>query len=421
MKEIICICEGISSDLLNKYLTENSLPNIKSLIDEGSSGELHCNEIPYEASGLTTALSGVDVKEHGIISYWDAKPYEYIPTEWNSNDIRNYMFWNQDEYRYNRYAIVNIFGTQPTYEVNGYILSYSMDTNLRYSYPEDLLRQLNRKRLLYVQDTCAFFTPKTELRSFSNDVLKIDELRKNTFISLLENDIDIGIVNFTAIDRLSHFAFHEVKQKETKETCLYQAYLQCDRFVGELMKYAEKRGAKFILFSEIGFGPLKRFIHINDYLCELNLMKRDNAKNKVDWSKTIAFESVQGSHGININLKTQFKEGCIGIDEYEDVLLDVIEKLRKMPNPECDQPMFKNVIRGSEYSESKHIPDILLVPYDWCYLPYGDSYWANHVSRHCQTGWHRPSSFWATLDKQPRENHINNLLDVAKYIKENAK
>ncbi len=420
MKEIVCICEGISYELLNKYLEEGSLPNIKRLVSEGNFGELQCNEIPYEASCLTTALSGVSVKEHGIISYWNAKSYEYIPVEWNSEDIKQYMFWNKDEYKNNRYALINLFGTQPTYEIDGYMLSYSMDKNLRYSYPKDLLNKLNKKRLPYVQDTCAFFNPKTDLKQFCLDVLRIDQLRKNVFINLLQDNIDVGIVNFTAIDRLSHFSFHEVYQKESKDTYLYQAYKQCDEFIGELMEFADKKSAKFILFSEIGFGALLKFVRINDYLCQTNFMKRNDVGEEIQWKETLAFETVQGSHGVNINLKTAFRDGCVSIDEYDDVIRDVMDNLKKMRNPHCDQPMFSDVIRGRDYSDSKYIPDILVVPYDWRYLPYGDAYWANHVSRDCQTGWHRANSFWATLDKQAEEFPIKSLQDIAEYIKANA-
>lgn len=420
MKEIVCICEGISMEVLDRYMEEGNMPNLKKMINEGASGELKCDDIPYEASCLTTALSGVSVKEHGIISYWNPKSYEYIPEEWRSEDVKEYMFWNKKEFSDNRYAIVNIFGTQPTYKINGYMLSYSMDTNLRYSYPRNLLVQLNRKKLLYVQDTCAFYTPKTNLFQFCVDVLKIDRLRKEVFFKLIEEDIDIGIVNFTAIDRISHFGFHEFYTKNSKDTCLYQAYKQCDEIIGELMQIAEKKAAKLLLFSEIGFGKLNKFVRVNDYLCNRKLFKKNDINTGVIWDKTYAFESVQGSHGVNINLKNRFKNGTVEMDEYEDVLFATMKTLEQMPNPFCDQPMFKKVIRGSDYSDAVKVPDILLEPYDWTYLPYGDSYWANHVSRDCQTGWHRPNSFWVTMDKNIGKKQIKNLLDISEYIKSQA-
>lgn len=416
MKLIICLFEGISYPLINEYLENGLLPNFKTLCSNGYCGKLECAPIPYEASGITTSFSGVDVNHHGIISYWNPKSKNYIPTQWKSSDISDLMFWNKEPFNNLRYSLINLFGTQPTYKINGSMLSYSMDKNLRYSYPKELLLSLNKRGLPYVQDTCAFFTKKTVKSDFCRDVLSIDMLRKNVFFDLPNDDIDISVINFTAIDRLSHFCFDEIDNVKLENSLLYKAYEQCDKILGEIINLSIRLKSEIIVFSEIGFGHLKKFVSINDFLMQNDLLRKDTETQKTIFNKTIAFESVQGSHGININSKKHFVDGIIEDNEYENVLSQVIDKLICMPNPYNQNPMFKKVIRGTEFSHSDLVPDIIVEPYNWEYLPYGDPYWADHVSRHCQTGWHRRESFWGYLGTADKPDDILSLTDIYNLI-----
>lgn len=416
MKLIVCVFEGISYPLLNEYLDNGLLPNFKNLCSNGQCGKLECAPIPYEASGITTVFSGIGVETHGIISYWNPKSENYIPIQWDSSNVSNLMFWNKEPFRDLRYSLINLFGTQPTYKINGSMLSYSMDKNLRYSYPRELLMLLNRKGLPYLQDTCAFFTKDTVKSDFCRDVLKIDMLRKNVFLALTNNDTDISIVNFTAIDRLSHFCFDEIDNVQLENSMLYKAYEQCDKILGEIISLSAHLKSEVIVFSEIGFGHLKKFVSINDYLMQKGLLKQEPESKKTIFSGTMAFESVQGSHGININSKKQFCDGIVSENEYENVLSQVINELINMPNPYNGNPMFENVIRGVEFSHSNLVPDIILEPYDWEYLPYGDPYWADHVSRHCQTGWHRCESFWGYWGAAEKTKGNMTLIDIYDFI-----
>ena len=414
MKLIICLLEGISDALLSEYVEHNLLPNFRKLFSEGNFGKLICTPIPYEASGIVTAFSGIDVHTHGIISYWKPINNFYKPEQWTSEDVRDYMFWNRKPFNSLRYCVMNIFGTQPVYNIDGYLISYSMDKNLRFTYPHNLLMDLNKRKLRYVQDTTVFYTKKSNRTSFYKDILKVDRLRKNVFFELLKEDIDVGIINFTQIDRISHFYFSQSNNVSREDSILFQAYKQSDEFLGELFELVEKNEAELLIFSEVGFGPLKKFVSINDYLNEKDLVRKIDEQ--VLYDNSLAFEAVQGTHGININRKGKYKYGLVSDKEYETVLTQVIEVIRQMPNPYTGRPMFKDIFPGREYSSGDNVPDILIEPYDWEYLPYGDPFWSNHVSRHSQTGWHRNTSFWGYYGKNIYNNGKKSLLDMFEII-----
>lgn len=416
MKILICIFEGVSNEALDFYISQKELPNFEYMFSSFPHGKLECNKVPYEAAGITTAFSGIDSIENGIVSYWKAKNYNYIPEEWKSENIKEYMFWNKEKYSNNNITLVNLFGTQPPYAVNGNMLSYSMEKNLRFSYPKELLLNLNKHKIPYVQDTCAFFTPSTDKDSFCDEVIRIDQLRKNAFINLINGYTDIGIVNFTCIDRVSHFCYDEIDEPLKEKSRLLRAYKNCDEILKDMIALADNYNSKLLVFSEIGFGKLKKFIRVNEYLERCGLLSFDKQNNIVDYKKSIAFESVQGTHGVNINLEGEFKNGIVNKSEYAQILKQIVDALKDMENPVTGLPMFKRILATCKYvNYSKKLPDIIMEPYSWEYLPYGDPYWANHVSRDCQTGWHRPESFWAFQDGN-LQNGRKELRDIYTMI-----
>lgn len=410
--------EGMSYDILLNWIENSYLENFKRIKQEGYLDEINCGRIPYEASGLTSVFSGLEDSEHGICSYWKANNKKYIPEIWTSNDIKDYMFWKKDDYKEHSFNIINVFGTHPVYQINGNMISYCMQSSLRYSFPSDLKLRLLKSGLSYMQDTGVFFKNQGK-EKFMGKVFEIENMRHTVGKELFKNDADISIINFTCIDRLSHFYMHELRENTIplRETAVYQAYKKCDEILGDIIKCTEKNNADLILFSSVGFGHLKKFVEINQYLAEKGLLRWESER-VPDWDYTVAFEAPQGCHSININKKSFYSKGIISDADYADVLIEVMSLLRAMRNPYNDNPMFKNIVPGKDfYKNATNAPDIITEPYDWEYLPYGDNYWADKVTRHSQTGWHRISTVWGGLGANISiKNRLTNLSDILPLV-----
>lgn len=394
MKLIVAIFEGADYDILLHFSRLNLLPNFKKM---SNINRLKCMGIPYEAAGLMSAFSGVKEYKHGISSYWKAKNFSYIRELWDSNDVKEKMIWNKPFMKKNKIGLINIWGTHPVYPINGCMVSYSMTKSLRYTYPDELSKRLIRKNISCVQDTCVLYDNNSVSTQFGNDVRRIDKLRHNVFLNMVD-ECDLSIINYTSIDRISHFLFNEYLTDAVNSE-LYLAYKQCDDILGQLLEIADKNKSDLIIFSEVGFGKLKKFININDELEKIGLLKYSNGS--IDWEETFAFESVQGTHGVNLNRKGTFKKGIVNEQQYESVLNKTIEYLSGLKNSENGLPLFKKVIRSDEYYHTCiNVPDIILEPYDQEYLPYGDPYWSNFLTRNNQTGWHRSNGFYALYSKK---------------------
>lgn len=411
--------EGMNYDILLNWIENSYLKNFQRILREGCISKINCSRIPYEASGLISAFSGLEDSEHGICSYWKAQNKNYIPEIWSSSDVKDFMFWSKDNYKDEKFNIINIFGTHPIYQINGNLISYCMERSLRYSFPGDLLFKLLKSGFSYVQDTGVFFKNQGKDK-FTDKIFQIENMRHNVSKELFNDDIDISITNYTCIDRVSHFYMNELKDNliPLNETAVFQAYKLCDDFLGDIIDYTEKNNADLILFSSVGFGHLQNFVEINQYLAERGLLKWGSNRTP-DWEHTIAFEAPQGCHGININKKSFYSKGIVSENDYNDAITEVIDQLIKMKNPYNDNPMFSSLVSGKDfYKNSRGVSDIIVEPFDWEFLPYGDNYWADKVTRHSQTGWHRNSTVWGGLGPHisGKKNGPKNLSDILPMV-----
>jgi predicted AlkP superfamily phosphohydrolase/phosphomutase len=398
-KLLVVSFEGLNYELLTGWIESGYLPNFKRVADEGHIGEIDCSRVPYEASGLISAFSGISDSEHGMLSYWKVHNKSYIPETWSSSEVKDIMLWNDSALKDYKFGMVNVFGTHPVYPLNGFMISYAMDKRtIRCTYPPTLIHELTRKGLPYVQELGAFFNKQEEWR-FIGEVSKVEELRHNVSMELINQDVDVYIINYTCIDRLCHFYMSELRNDSIslEDKKVFQMYVNCDRILGDMLSIREKQNADILLMSSVGFGHLKNFVEINPYLSQKGFLKWGTSERQPDWARTVAFESVQGSHGININRKSFYNEGIVEDSEFESVLNQLIDSLKEMRNPHNDNPMFSSVKTNKDYYNNPKGPDIVIEPYDWEYVPYGDSYWSDMVSRHCQTGWHRNKSVWGGI------------------------
>jgi len=157
-------------------------------------------------------------------------------------------------------------------------------------------------------------------------------------------DHDVVIVNLTAIDRSSHFYWQELElgpEAELDSTIL-AAYQVADAVIGDVLGAADDQ-TTVLAFSEIGFGPVRAYRSINEVLAKAGLAKMGEA-GRPDWGRSQAFEAVQGTHGINLNVQNRYKDGTVAPIDYHAVSADVSAALLAAINPSTGQPYFSDVV-----------------------------------------------------------------------------
>jgi predicted AlkP superfamily phosphohydrolase/phosphomutase len=402
-RAVVCITEGAAPALLDRW-GPDALPALYRLRGEGTYGAMRSEHVPYEPSGLLSAFTGYGPGEHGCFSYWDVHSPDYEPDVLDSGSSRRELLWHRPELGGRTVAVVNVFGTHPVRPVNGYTISYPMRRSMHACHPRGLPVDLARAGIPTIHDVTVWFTGQAKA-DFVPKVLAADAARGEAALHLLDGKggttPDLTVLNLTAIDRLSHVYWQELEEDSPvpeHEQAVRQAYQQTDAILGRLLDRVDDH-TDVLAFSEIGFGALRAYCSVNDVLAAAHLLEY-GADGRPDWRRTHAFESVQGSQGVNINLIGRYKHGTVAEADRDRTIEEVRAALLAHVNPLTGGPLFADVFRREDVYTGPAVdaaPDLVLEPYDWRYLPLGDTFWSSQVHRRLQSAWHRRDSFWGGL------------------------
>jgi predicted AlkP superfamily phosphohydrolase/phosphomutase len=397
-RTIVVVTEGATPELLTEWTGAGLLPNFGRLFAAGAGGELRAEGVPYEPPGLLSLLTGQRAGDHGFFSYWSCHDPEYRPQVLGAEQRRYPLLWQQPQLAGRRIASVGLFGTHPPEPSTGWVVSYPMYPTLRATQPPGLQRELAAAGIPLSHDASIWWHGQAR-QELLPKLLEADQRRGRAALWLFDRGADAVLVNLTAIDRTSHIFWQELEPGapgELSGAAVLAAYQVADEVIGAALDRAGG-GTSVLAFSEIGFGPLRSYCAVNDDLEQAGLLTR-TAGGPVDWAATTAFEAVQGTHGVNINLRGRYKHGTVAPDDYDRVRAEVADRLLAVLNPRTGRPLLAAVSPREEVYQGAAVgqaPDLVLQPADWRYLPLGDQSWATHVHRTWQSGWHRERSYWA--------------------------
>jgi predicted AlkP superfamily phosphohydrolase/phosphomutase len=400
---IVVITEGAEPRLIARWRAAGLLPAFDALAAQGAGGPLDAEGTPYEPPGLVSLLTGQRAADHGCYSYWTCHDPQYQPKVLTSGDGRYPLLWQRPDLADTKVASIGLFGTHPPQPLNGWLITYPMYASLHACYPRDLQRQLAGRGIRPVHDVSIFWTGQKR-DELLPQLLEADRQRGRAAMALFDDGADVVIVNLTSIDRTSHIYWHELEQLEDyggahgdgKNCAVLDAYRTADAVIADAMSRIDEN-THVVAFSEIGFGPLRAYCSVNDILADRGFLK-SGSESSVEFGGSKAFEAVQGTHGVNINVAGRYADGQVCASDYEKVRSDVAAALGEAINPRTGLPMFAAVSRREDVypgSATDLAPDLILEPADWRYLPLGDPQWATHVNRTWQSGWHRRRSYWA--------------------------
>ncbi len=396
---VVVITEGAPLGVLQEFIDAGHLPGFAALFQQGAWGELASHVVPYEPPGLMTAFTGVPSSEHRWYSYWTVHERDHKPRVLTSKDLRVKPFWMRPEYAGTHFSIINVAGTHPPVAIPGELITYPMGQTLKASYPSDLLASLLKEDLPCTHDVSIWFNGQAR-SDFAPRVVDADRRRVALTRHFYESGSEVVIVNLTSIDRTCHYYFQELEPGSPvprSESAILAAFQCADELIQSLLNTLDDQ-TTLLVFSEIGFGPLRQYVSVNEFLAKARLLTWKQPGAEVDWTRTIAAESVQGSSGININLAGRYADGTVQKENYEKVRAETAAVLREAINLYTGRNLFSAVVPREEVYEGagmEDAPDLILFPEDHRYLPLGDPLWALHVSRPLQSGWHRDRSYWA--------------------------
>jgi len=439
-KRVIVIgLDGATWDILNPLMRDGKLPNLKKLLDKSAQGVLMSSIPPVTAAAWTCFSTGKNPGKHGLVDFIYFPEHGYRVTIANSTTREAATLWNLLSARDLRVGVVSVPMTYPPEQVNGVMVTDLMtpNTSVQYTYPPELKQELLDKVGPFV------ITPG-EGENPSEPLTYLDKVRADVKASaeyalylLKKEPYTFFMYVFGIVDILQHQFWDHLQAdpstlNETDRAIrekVIAIFHQVDDGVGALAQNADAETTLFLM-SDHGFGPMKGFMHVNNFLLEqgylvlksggmsaikralfragvtpqnvhltlkalkLDLRRKVNrgraygmlrrfflSFDDVDWTKTRAF--ALGHIGqIYINLKGRQPSGVVAPGQEYEALRDQIRAdLLKLKHPATGEQLIARVLNREEIYHGAlldNTPDLLLLPADFKYVAFGESEFASN-------------------------------------------
>jgi len=384
-KALVIGIDGAPYSLLNSYLQNGLMPNLKQILHQG----LHLHQmnasIPDVSSvSWTSFATGVNPGEHGIYGFTDLQPHSYSIYFPNSRSRRAPTFWEilgktddktsslSQEYatkiqRPYRSIIFNLPHTYPAYPMNGVIVSGFVAIDLKKAvYPDSALAYLQS---IQYQIDVEPEKAREDKATFLKDLFDCFEIRKKSIWHFFQEESwDLFLACITETDRLHHFFFDASDDPENPyhETFI-RFYSELDQWIKGLYDaFMEASGGKgfFMVLSDHGFAPIKREVYINPFLQRegfLTLRHDGDFYEKVD-DDTKAFDL--DPCRIYIHDKRRYPRGRVSGEQKVHVLEDIEEALKGLKG-ENGEAVIDRIYRGEHIYRGSLLPqapDLVCLP-----------------------------------------------------------
>jgi predicted AlkP superfamily phosphohydrolase/phosphomutase len=294
----------------------------------------------------------------------------------NSTAVKEDRVWDILSRHNKRVILIGIPQTFPPKLVNGILVGdfLTPDTKAEYTYPPEFKNEIAKVVGEYILDVREFRSDKKDI--ILKEIFEMTQKRFQLARHLLtEKEWDYFMMVEIGVDRIQH-AFWACMDKTHRnyragnpyENAILDYYRLVDTEIGELLKFADKSTAVFVV-SDHGAQKMEGSICINEWLIKegyLALLETPTtptpfAKLKVDWSKTTAWGDGGYYSRIFLNLKGREPQGTVDAGQYDRIRSELIEKIEAIPD-EKGRPIGTKVFRPEELYQTRNgvAPDLMV-------------------------------------------------------------
>ena len=421
---VICLSEA-TLDLIIPWAQQGLLPTLQSWIREGALGRTAYGK-PYLLTPQmwATICTGRSAGQHGIFDYWQRGANGRF-SETHGEDLQAPSFWSHLQERERRVGVVNVPMTYPPHRVQGLMISGQDAPGSHPSifHPRSLHQDLTQRFGRYhLKDVF----PGGQSRDEYARMIPGEVERQTNHLEYLigSQDCDFFMCYYAATAMSQHYFWDQMQAAEANARASHvvlETYQAVDRSLARLRAAAGSETTVFVI-SECGAGPLRRGVHLNAWLQRegyleyrqaagsfsqrrslasrgvLSQIRKSAQKHlpkaafywanrsflkcwiqerlafsDIRWSSTRAYYRGKGEGNIYINLKGRDPQGIVqaGV-EYEELCLELRERLLQLRDPDSGEPAVVAVLRASELYQGSHTeaaPDLVVEWKDSAYMP----------------------------------------------------
>jgi predicted AlkP superfamily phosphohydrolase/phosphomutase len=394
--------DGADWEIVDDLIARGSLPNVRHMVEEGARGTLLSTIPTHSWAAWPTFLTGLEPAGHGVFDFMErhqTKLGKRHPVLSNSIGAPTFLERLSDHGLEVRAG--NIPVTFPPLAIRGRMISGgAIPPGAPFVHPEEWAQQLSRSAAfpLNGMEWTRFKKRPGELIAEARSFV---ERRTASFRELLEGSWDVGVCVYVVTDRLQHpfgdhlipsHPDHGVRANTELGEAIRSVYTLLDQQLGRLRDLAGPK-TTLVLVSDHGFEATTRAASANAILVQHGLAALTVAGGKsksiarspfltslgksrfgqllrrriptpslLNWSKTVAYESVTGG-GVSINLRGREPEGIVDPRDYDRVREQVRETLLSFADDELGTPIADVRMREDVFTGSfAHLaPDLMAV------------------------------------------------------------
>jgi len=451
-------------------------------MEEGSSGKLQSTYPPLTAPAWASFMTGKSPGDHGVFDFFCRDQKSYSQNLNSIQNIKDKKLWDILNHNGKTTGLINLPLSYPTPKVDGFFISGLLTPHgaKDFIFQPGLLKELKNNIGPYLLHHEHTGDPDEVL----DEAFTILKYRTKTAIYLYDKyPTDFFMVHYFGTDRIQHEFWHlldpshplfnhqmHLKYKDR----ILQYFRSLDNNLKMLSDHTGK-DTVFMIISDHGFGPIHKFMNVNQWLIKENFMffkrnlftsvkrllfglgftysnmakfilkfglskkaiqagraKRQKLQEKIflslkdiDWSRTVAYS--MGNFGqIFLNLKGREPQGIILESEYDETVKKIISKLRRFRDPDTGKECIDRIFLREELFKGKYknlAPDIFFLTKKMEIKPNGLSDFTSHAilePAFASTGHHRLDGIFIAYhpDIINKKHDIKNLkiIDIAPTI-----
>lgn len=426
---IILGLDGATFDLIKPFVSQGELPNIKKLMEEGTSGNLKSVVPPMSPPAWTSFMTGKNQGKHGIYDFTEKVPNTYSVRFINSSKRDAKTIWKMLSDAGKRVMVTGVPFTYPPEHINGGMIS-GFDApgtgggvaDNSTMYPPELYNEL-------IENVGKYYIT-SNVEGINNDEARLKEVHKTlqrkieTAAYLLNKEKwDCFMFVIGETDAVAHYFWKyydpssplaEPDKNTDLKLAILSAYRKADEFVGTLLKYMDDETILFVMSDHGQGGYSNKAVYPNIWLekegylkfakmgavkstyqvtnrAVLNKFKQIGVKlppyvkniilrktvisnhfestlrfSGINWEETVAYaEETPYYPMIWINLKGRDPGGIVSDKEYEKIRDNIIQRLYGWKDPETNLNVINHVYKREEVYNGAYLDKSPDLIIDW--------------------------------------------------------
>ena len=275
-------------------------PHLRRLLDDGVWGTLRSTRPPLSPPAWATLMTGMNPGKHGVFDFFHmpfAAQGSYVRRLITSAQWRAPGLWDHCAAGGRTAAFVNMPMCYPPPRVDGVTFVCGLGTPPgaeTFTHPADLSATLAGVEL----------EPGDGTTMDRGEFLQRCRRVGASMLTAAERlwhagQYDLFCVALTFPDRFQHAFWDDLVAGEPAVTAVWREWFAAfDAFLGRVLGAATLTGGTVLLFSDHGFGAVRRYFHVNRWLLQRGwlhvgdpsrLGTPDGLLSAIDWSRTRAY------------------------------------------------------------------------------------------------------------------------------------